>query len=261
MAGVDSPDYAFGRDGIAATRLGMLHRIFSPAGLELVADACGGRRLDVAIDLGCGPGYTTRMLGEALRPARLIGLDLGQEFLGIARRDVLGAAFVEHDLYQVPLPGAPADLLYARYVLSHLRDVPERLGDWASQLRPGGLLLVEENDWLEAREPVFKRYLELATEVMASGGGDMYIGSRLEASLDGLPLRPVVSRVREVSPSSAAVARMFRLNLLSWGDHPAARPYAAEVNDIRQALDHLCDSPDEGRITWGLRQLAAERAG
>ena len=80
--------YAFGRDGIAAGRLGMLHRIFLPASLELIGDARVDRRVDAVIDLGCGPGYTTAMLDQALHPARLIGLDLGEEFLALARRDV-----------------------------------------------------------------------------------------------------------------------------------------------------------------------------
>lgn len=254
-----APGYAYGRDGIAAVRLGMLHEIFSPAGRELIEAVRGERTFGLVVDLGCGPGHTTRMLGEMLHPARLVGLDLGREFLEIARRDVAGAAFLEHDLTRIPFPEAPADLMYARYVLTHLRDVPGRLRDWGSQLVPGGLLLVEENEWVEAREPAFERYMTLSTEVLAHGGTDLYIGSRLEGHLIGLPLRVVVSRVREVSPPSAAVARMFALNLRSWGEHPGARPHADEVAWLRAELERLSQSPETGRITWALRQLAVER--
>jgi trans-aconitate 2-methyltransferase len=261
MAGESAPAYAFGRDEIAAERLGMLHRLFSSTSLELVEEACGERRFDLVVDLGCGPGYTTAMLAEALRPARLLGLDLGREFLAIARRDVASARFVEHDLCHVPFPEAPADLLYGRYVLSHLPETPRRLAEWTSQLRVGGLLLAEENEWVAAREPAFEGYLELAAEVLTSQGSDLYIGARLEAAMAGLPLRAVVSRVREVSPPSAAVARMFRLNLRSWAGHPAARPHAAEVAEIGRQLERLSGSSEQGRITWGLRQLAAELTG
>ncbi|MGH7882054.1 MAG: class I SAM-dependent methyltransferase [Candidatus Dormibacteraceae bacterium] len=165
-----SPAYAFGRDELAAERLGILHQIFSPASLELVEEACQDRQLRLALDLGCGPGYTTAMLAQALPPTRLVGLDLGQNFLAMARRNLAGATFLEHDLCQIPFPETPADLLYARYVLSHLQDVPKRLREWTSQLNVGGLLLVEENEWLETSEPIFKRYLELVAEVLASQG-------------------------------------------------------------------------------------------
>ncbi|MGH7882055.1 MAG: hypothetical protein ACREN8_04005 [Candidatus Dormibacteraceae bacterium] len=72
-------------------------------------------------------------------------------------------------------------------------------------------------------------------------------------------MRIVVSKVREISPSTAAVARMFRLNLRSWSDHPTAHQRTDEVTVIRQALNRLSESSAQGQITWGQRQLAVER--
>src|SRR5437660_1699925 len=77
---------------------------------------------------------------------------------------------LRHDLGRLPWPEAPADLVYARYVLSHLPDPEERMREWMTQLRPGGLLVLEENEWIDSRQPAFTRYLELVAELLAGRG-------------------------------------------------------------------------------------------
>jgi hypothetical protein len=150
-------------------------------------------------------------------------------------------------------------MLYARYVLGHLGDLGRWFRTWTDQLAPGGLLVLEENEWIRVPQPAFARYLELAQTVMAAERADLYPGSRLAEIAVASGLEPVVSRVSSVSPESATAARMFRLNLASWSRRPAARPHAVELAELAQELRGLEASTARGEITWGLRQLAIAR--
>ena len=73
------------------------------------------------LDLGCGPGYSTHFMAETLPCCRAVGLDRSESFLAEARRtETNRVAFFLHDVATVPFPVEPADLLYCRYLLTHL---------------------------------------------------------------------------------------------------------------------------------------------
>jgi trans-aconitate 2-methyltransferase len=59
----------------------------------------------------------------------------------------------------------PADLLFARYVLTHLPDPEARLRDWSRQSHPGGIVAVEDNAGIDTSNPAFETYLDIAGKV------------------------------------------------------------------------------------------------
>ena len=129
-------------DRLAATRLRLLHRAFGPTSRSLLEELRSRGPFETALDLGCGPGCTTGLLAEVLRPRRLLGIDVSETFLRFGRRQVPDAEFVAHDLRIAPYPGAPAAMLYARYVLGHLGDLGRWFRTWTDQLAPGGRLVI-----------------------------------------------------------------------------------------------------------------------
>ncbi|MFN0089695.1 MAG: hypothetical protein ACKVWR_05410, partial [Acidimicrobiales bacterium] len=80
--------YAFGRDDPAARRLALLARVFDPTTEALVDAAARHAPEGPALDLGCGPGHTTRLLCDALarlgRRTPVLGLDAAEAFLAEA---------------------------------------------------------------------------------------------------------------------------------------------------------------------------------
>ena len=50
---------------------------------------------------------------------------------------------------------------------------------WAGELRPGGVVVVEEPERIDTDDPDFRLYLELAAAVVADRGGDLYAGHEL----------------------------------------------------------------------------------
>src|SRR5690348_7426963 len=114
--------YTFGDSDLAAERLRLLADAFAPSSRAFVG-RLGREPVRLAIDLGCGPGYTTALLAAGTGATATIGLDSSPRFLARAWRQApRGVAFGEHDVTRVPFPAPLADLIYGRFVVTHLPD-------------------------------------------------------------------------------------------------------------------------------------------
>jgi trans-aconitate 2-methyltransferase len=274
-----APGYAFGDSDLAAARLMTLARVFGPSS-EAFVSSCAPHEPDLAVDLGCGPGATTRMLARATGARRTVGLDISVEHVG---RAVTGAgpspastgtgtgpgtgtgtgtgtgsvAFAVHDVTEVPFPCGPADVVFARYLVSHLPDPAAVVAGWAGQLRPGGVLLVEEVDSIDTEIECFRTYLEMVAALMAATGGGLYVGADLAAWPDPPCTERISARLAAVRPRGADVVAIFRSNLAVWRRHPWAqeRWTLCEVDELDRRLAAQVDLRS-GAITWRLRQLA-----
>lgn len=254
--------YAFGDSELAATRLGVVAEVFKRASRSFLLEADLGTP-DLAIDLGCGPGHTTLLLSEVLSCGQVVGLDLSADFIETARRSASGDhSFRVHDVTVVPFPVGPADLLYCRLLLTHLADPVEVIGRWATQVRPGGLLALEEVEWIETNSEVLHRYLDVVERMLCSQSNALYVGPDLERARPAAPLAKRFSRVAEYPVAPTDAARMFSLNLRTWRERPFVQENLTpdEVSGLQRDLDALRASPPgEASIVWGLRQIVYER--
>jgi trans-aconitate 2-methyltransferase len=251
-------DYSFGDSQRAAARLALVAQSFEPvsrAFLERSAPHGCAR----ALDLGCGPGFTTRLLAEVCAPRELVGLDASPAHVERARAAAPpGASFHVHDVTRMPLPGGPADLIHARLLLAHLRE-PERLAlRWHGALRPGGRLLLDEVEWIRSEDAVVVRYLHLVTTMLRARGQELYVGERLEAATRGL--RRGTCALRLLTLPAARAASMFAPNLAEFRRDPAIRAQAdeRELDALAEALAERAAGRGGAPVTWGMRQLAIE---
>ncbi|MGH8910506.1 MAG: class I SAM-dependent methyltransferase [Egibacteraceae bacterium] len=227
--------YAFGDNAAAARRLALVARVFEPTTRAFVARAAL-RAPGLAVDVGCGPGYTTRLLAETTGAARTVGLDRSRAFLELARADAPdGIRFVEHDVTTVPFPLAPAQVVFARYVLSHLPDPEALAAKWRAQLAPGGVLLLEEVETIETTEPAFRAYLDTMAGRMRAHGGQLEIGPRLARIAD-------TSEIVTLRPRNADAIGMFLLNLEAQGDDGPLRDGLLRIDGQARSIE------------WRLRQ-------
>jgi trans-aconitate methyltransferase len=163
--------YAYGDSVSAGDRLDLVARVFEPTSRRFLERAAP-RAPRLALDLGCGPDNTTRLIADALRPRRTVGLDRSGSFLERARLGALpGVEFLEHDVYVTPFPVGPADVIYCRLVLAHLPDRPGVVSRWTTQLAPGGVALLDEVEEIQTDEPAFTEYLPIAIGVVEARGG------------------------------------------------------------------------------------------
>ena len=245
--------YTFGDGDLAVRRIALVARIYQQTSRAFLTRAAPAHPA-AALDLGSGPGHTTRLLAEVCRPGRTLGLDASDRYLAAARTaaDPEGIEYQRHDVTRVPLPGAPAGVIYARLVLAHL---PEPLGiveRWRSQIAPGGVLLLEEVEAIEPPAGVLAEYERLVTALVAAEGGTMAVGPALGAALGGGTV--------EVPVDVADAARMFGLNLATWGVDAVRRGLASagEVERLAGGLAEMAGrSPGTGTVGWVLRQISA----
>ena len=92
------------------------------------------------VDLGCGNGAKLRRLDGSFE---LLGVDISEEQLRLARTEVPGATFVHADFTELDFPAEAFDAVTALYSIVHVpRDEHaaffRRIRGW---LRPGGLFL------------------------------------------------------------------------------------------------------------------------
>ena len=189
--------YAFGDSEPAARRLGLLADVFEPPSRAFLARFAADP-VDLAVDLGCGPGHSTRLVASVLGARRTLGLDQSASFVALAEAAAPpGVAFAVHDVTVVPFPAGPAGRIYGRFLLTHLPDPPATLAAWSTQLAPGGLLLVDEVERIRTDQPALRRYLELAAALLVARGHALEIGPPAARLDSGDGLRPWQSSWRE----------------------------------------------------------------
>lgn len=206
---------------------------------------------------------TTRLLAAATGAETTIGLDTSAAFIEAAARDApAGVTFELHDATRLPLPRAPVDLIYCRLLLAHLPDVPATVAGFASQLDDGGQLLVDEVEWIETNHSVLATYERMVVDLVGSRGAPMYAGPIVGALRCGDGWRQRSSQVRVVPVATADAAAMYGMNLATWRDDPHIREHydPETVDDLAAALTDLAGSHETDAITWGVRQVAFERA-
>lgn len=106
----------------------------------LAADALP--RIGRGLDLGCGDGSITRLVGQELHAEwDLVGLDPDQEELALASKLGLYAAFHPAPGDAVPEPDASFDFVFSNSVLEHVPNLEGVLDEVARVTRPGGRLV------------------------------------------------------------------------------------------------------------------------
>ena len=195
-------------------------------------------------------------------PRRALGLDQSASFVALAAADAPpGVSFAVHDVTRAPFPCPPADVLSCRLLLSHLPDPAATLTTWATQLAPGGLLLIDEVEGVHTDDPALRGYLDTAAALLASRGQTLEIGPALHR----LPDPPGLARRHDglaiLAPPADRAAAMFAENLAVWGAQAVTDGVAGEreLQALAQDLAIVADGQRAASITWELRQLAFQR--
>jgi ubiquinone/menaquinone biosynthesis C-methylase UbiE len=170
-----------------ARRLDLLSRVVGPT-TESFLDAAGIAPGMTCLDVGCGAGHVTRSLARRVGPAgRVVGIERDPVKLAAARAETESAGLgnVEYREGDVTIWSEPDayDVVYGRFIISHLRDRQEFTVRLREALRQGGTLILEDIDFAGAfchpPNAAFARYCELYLQVIDRRGGDANLGPRL----------------------------------------------------------------------------------
>jgi SAM-dependent methyltransferase len=151
------------------------------------------RRLGVGpgmqcLEVGAGSGSVARALGALVAPdGSVLATDVDMRFL--QTEDDAHIETRVHDIVSDELPSESFDLVHARGVLEHIRARDVALTRVVDALRPGGLLVVEDTDWVvfEAQDlpPSFARLHRMLQDTYIDVAGyDPHLGRRLPTLFD-----------------------------------------------------------------------------
>jgi ubiquinone/menaquinone biosynthesis C-methylase UbiE len=174
-----------GRAG--AERLRLLNRVKWPTTEALLAEA-GLRAGMRCLDVGCGSGdVTLKMAAVVGTEGNVVGVDRDQSILRFAGQEAeqRGLPVTYRCLAAEELAEETAyDLVFSRYLLSHLPRPQRAVEAMVRAVRAGGRLVLEDvffpGHVCYPANAAFDRYLELYQAVaLAEEGGDAAIGPRL----------------------------------------------------------------------------------
>ncbi len=229
--------YTFGDSDLAARRLYLLAEAYSDPSQAFLKQFAPGP-VERALDLGCGPGYTTRLLHDTVAAGSTTGIDSSEHYIELARSHApTGIEFVCHDVLDKP-PVPRADLIYVRFLLTHLADPGFALTLWADLLVPRGMLLLQEVALLDSEHPTLTRYYQLVEALQAQYKQSLYIGRELEGIARSAPFIVEHHGQRLFELPAHVMATLHALNLPTWKSDPVAmRNFdPKEIAEVEQGL-------------------------
>jgi len=128
----------------ASTMFGPLHKI-NPLRLGWIEQMSGGVEAKQVVDVGCGGGILSESL--AARGARVVGIDLGEKALGVAKLHQLESGssvdyrLVAAETLAAESPGA-FDIVTCMELLEHVPDPASIIAACAALAKPGGLVVI-----------------------------------------------------------------------------------------------------------------------
>jgi SAM-dependent methyltransferase len=268
----DATHYAI-RGGIEGReRLRVLGRVMHDTSTSLF-DRLGLRAGLSCVDVGCGGGDATLELARRVAPdGRVLGLDIDRTKLEVARAEaeqqgITNVEFQLSDIRERP-DAADFDVVYARFLLTHLSDPGAAAAALYRHLRPGGRLAVEDIDFAGyfsyPESKALERYRELYCAAVRNRGGDPDIGPRLPWLLRQAGVEDLRMNVVQPIGMSGEVKVLNPLTMENIADAVIADGLATreEVDDIVRELYAFAARPDTlagtPRIVqvWGRRPAA-----
>jgi SAM-dependent methyltransferase len=271
MAGSGIPTYVIRGGPEGRERLRALARLLAPT-TDALFDRIGIAIDARCLDVGCGGGDVTVALASRVPDGRVLGTDLDDVQLDLARGEAEAArlANIEYRVADVMAPPGADDLgaydvVYVRFVLTHLPDPAAALANITAQLAPGGVLIVEDIDFrghfCDPDVPAFWRMVDWYTRAVRARGCDPDIGPRLPGLLRRAGLTDVDMHVIQPAGYSTELKLLQAITLERIADAVLAARLA-ELPELEAAVDELYAAARDDDVllslprivqTWGRR--------
>ncbi|MFT7670033.1 MAG: putative AdoMet-dependent methyltransferase [Planctomycetota bacterium] len=176
--------------------------------LNWVTERAAIKPTDLVVDLGIGTGNLSARLPQA---AGLIGVDVSERMLSIAREKLIGVDLLQEDLLAWSDGDEKIDVVVSTYAVHHLEsDEKEGLfKNLAARLNPQGRLVFGDLGFADAahRSECERSWKELGNTAMLEAISDEYFWDvdRARTVLEGLGLRVEIERLGALSWGVAAI--------------------------------------------------------
>jgi trans-aconitate 2-methyltransferase len=254
-------NYTFGDGDEASLRLRNLANLYEPDTRSLLKRSEVDRPR-LAIDLGCGPGWSTGLIREILNPQQTVGLDSSMRYLAEAKEN--HGQLIEfklHDVTQIPFPTRAPDLMFCRFLLTHLESPEKVLANWNQIAQPGAFLLIHETESMESENPSLIRYYELVGKLQEHYGQKLRVGAVLESCVKQAGWRVIYSSGPVLEKPAQLMAELHLANIRSWRhDKYASQSFdAGEMDLLESSLRRIASGMENAGIVLNTaRQIIAQ---
>jgi SAM-dependent methyltransferase len=132
---------------------------------EPLLDAAGVGSDSRVLDVATGPGYVAER--ASARGARVVGIDLAEGMLALARQRLPGVELLREDAEELPFDDASFDAVVGGFVINHLPNPQRALGEAARVLISGGRVAFSVWD-----RPERMRVIGVVAEAIEAAGGN-----------------------------------------------------------------------------------------
>jgi 2-polyprenyl-3-methyl-5-hydroxy-6-metoxy-1,4-benzoquinol methylase len=237
-----------GREG--RDRLRVLSEALLPTTARLL-DRLPVSRSGRCVDVGCGGGDVTALLAARIPDGTVVGTDIDAVKLDMARSTLpSNVELREEDIATTVASGARYDLVYARFVLSHLGDAARWVSRLVSLVGTGGWLVVEDTRasgaFCSPPSASFDRTVDIYAQVVRANGGEPDVGADLPRHLAAVGLVDVGVEVVLPAALRGDTKRLWALTLDAVRERAVACGITddAEIDRLLADLDVLSERAD-----------------
>ncbi len=210
-----------------AKRLALQNELMFKQSTDHLKDA-GLTSGQVIYDVGCGSGEMTIYMARVVGPSgHVFAIDQSEAQLEIVKRKLKEEGLenitcIQADMTSAHIPcQKPADLVFARFLLMHVKTPQTAIKNMENLLKPNGLLVLEEPESSSSRsEDGSNDLAELVRAKMAMGkrrGVDFDIGSKLKGIVEEMGLQDISQKEYQHLLDAATAQSMLELSFNEWG--------------------------------------------
>jgi SAM-dependent methyltransferase len=225
-------------------RLRVLARVMWPTTDQLFARV-GIDPSARCLDVGCGGGDVSTTLARMVKNGSVLGTDLDDAKISMATSEAMAAGIANVEFRVADVMAPPADdeaydVIYVRFLLTHLPDPAKALANLVGQLAPGGAIIVEDIDFTghfcRPDNAAFWTYVEWYSAAVKARGCDPNIGPRVPGLLLDAGLSEVGMNVVQPAGFTGEVKLIGPITLEAIADAVLAAELAT-VAELEQTVD------------------------
>lgn len=238
---------AQGRD-----RLRVLSRVMRPS-TERFLDRISLPTGSICLDAGCGGGEVAQLLAARTGPTgRVVGVDVDPVQLDIVRAECEASGidnleFRHADVERFDETSA-YDVVFSRFVLTHLADPVSALAALVRAGRPGSTIAIEDVDFAGhfcfPEHSAFARYCEVYAASALGRGADPFIGRRLPSMFAAAGLVDIDVHIEQPAGFDADLKAMAPLTMAAIAEAVVAAGLVS-ADEVERLVNELWEFAEE----------------